>query len=46
MGGRLTDELVDLDLQKLETLVASSAAGKSVETLDTEDDERVEVSVE
>ncbi len=33
-------------LQKLERLVASSVADQSVETMDTEDDERVEISVE
>ena len=45
-GGRLTDDLEGLDLQELEKLVANSAASKSVETMDTEGDERVEVSVE
>ena len=45
-GGRLTDDLEGLDLQELEKLVANSAASKSVETIDTEGDERVEISVE
>jgi hypothetical protein len=42
----LTPGLVNLDLQELEKLVASSAAGRDVQTMDTEDDQRVEVSVE
>ncbi len=44
-GGRLSDDF-DLDLQKLEKLVASSTTGNSMETIDTEDDERVEIHVE
>jgi MFS family permease len=46
VGGRLTSDLVDLDLQELEELVASGAAGKDVQTMDTDDDQRVEISVE
>jgi len=45
MGGRLSDDL-DLDLQQLEKIVASSSTGNRVETMDTEDDERVEIHVE
>jgi MFS family permease len=45
-GGRLATDLDGLDLQELEKLVASSAASKDVKTMDTEDDQRVEVSVE
>ena len=46
MGGRLSDDLESLDLQELEKLVASSAASRSAEAIDTDDDEMVEVSVE
>jgi MFS family permease len=45
MGGRLSDDL-DLDLQKIEKLVASSSLDNSVEAMDTEDDERIEIHVE
>jgi MFS family permease len=45
-GGRLADDLASLDLRELGKLVDSSAASKSVETMDTGKDERVEVSVE
>jgi len=45
-GGRLADGLEGIDLQKLEKLVASSAASESARTMDTADDERIEVSVE
>jgi MFS family permease len=46
VGGRLTSDLVSLDLQELEKLVDSSAAGKDVQAMDTEDGQRVAVSVE
>lgn len=45
-GGRLADDLEGLDLEGLGKLVASSVANNSVETIDTENDERVEVSVD
>jgi MFS family permease len=45
-GGRLAADLEGFDLQELEKLVASSAASRSVETMDTEDNERVEIRVE
>ncbi len=45
-GGRLADGLEGIDLQELEKLVASSAVSKSARAMDTENNERVEVSVE
>jgi MFS family permease len=45
-GGRLADGLAGIDLQELEKMVASSAASKSAQAMDTENNERVEVSVE
>jgi MFS family permease len=45
-GGRLAADLEGLEMDKLEKLIASSAANESVETLETEDGERVEISVE
>jgi MFS family permease len=45
-GGRLTDDLEGLDLQELEKRVASSVVSKGTEAMHTDDDRRVEVSVE
>jgi MFS family permease len=45
-GGRLADCLEGIDLRELEKLVASSAASRSARTMDTEDNERIQVSVE
>jgi MFS family permease len=44
-GGRLSDDLVELDLQKLEAMVADGTAGERVERLDT-GDEQVDIYVE
>ncbi|MCP4543107.1 MAG: MFS transporter [Chloroflexi bacterium] len=45
-GGRLTDDLDSLDLQELERLVDSSAAGQGIETMRTDADQQVEILVE
>lgn len=46
MAKRFAPGFEDLDLQELEELIASGAAGKIVEVVDAEDNERVEIYVE
>jgi MFS family permease len=46
MGGQLAAELDSLDLEELRKLIASSAASEGVETIETDDDRRVEIFVE
>lgn len=46
MGGRLAAELDSFDLQELKELIANSTASESVETMETDDNERLEISVE
>jgi len=45
-GGRLAAELDSLDLQKLRALIAGSSASESVQMMETDNDEQVEISVE
>ncbi len=46
MAERFAPELEGFDMQELEDVLASGAAGKIVEVMDEEDNERVEIYVE
>ncbi len=46
MAERFAPEFEGFDMQELEELLASGAAGKIVEVMDEEDNERVEIYVE
>jgi MFS family permease len=46
VGGRLAADLDDLDSQALRELIAQSTTGESVQTMDVNDDEQIQISWE